>query len=73
MNGVVFLELKKAFDAIEHSIIWRKLEFYDVDKWFQSYLDDRKQLSSVNGHMSDSRSVSLGLYLREATLVHYSF
>ena len=65
LNGVVFLDLKKAFDTIDHSIILRKLQFYGIEqeslKWFQSYLDDRKQVCCVNGHMSNSRSVSCGV------------
>ena len=62
LNGVVFLDLKKSFDTIDHSIILRKRQFYGIEqeslKWFQSYLDDRKQLCCVNGHMSNWRSVS---------------
>ena len=65
LNGVVFLDLKKAFDTIDHSIILRKLKFYGIEqeslKWFQSYLHDRKQVCCVNGHMSNSRSVSCGV------------
>ena len=65
LNGAVFLDLKKAFDTIDHSIILRKLKFYGIEqetlKWFQSYLDDRQQLCSVNGHMSDLRAVSCGV------------
>ena len=65
LNGVVFLDLKKAFDTIDHSIILRKLQFYGIEqeslKWFQSYLDDRKQVCCVDGHMSNSRSVSCGV------------
>ena len=61
LNRVVFLDLKKAFHTIDHSIILRKLQFYGIEqeslKWFQSYLDDRKQVCCVNGHMSNSRSV----------------
>ena len=30
-------------------------------KWFQSYLDDRKQVCCINGNMSNSRSVSCGV------------
>ena len=65
LNGVVFLDLKKALDTIDHSIILRKLQFYGIEqeslKWFQSYLDDRKQVCCVNKHMSNSRSVSCGV------------
>ena len=39
LNGVIFIDLKKAFDTIDHDILLRRL--YDVDqsslKWFQSY------------------------------------
>jgi hypothetical protein len=65
LNGVVFLDLKKAFDTIDHSIILQKLQFYGIEKeslkWFQSYLDNRKQMCCVNGYMSNSRSVSCGV------------
>ena len=65
LNGVVFFDLKKAFDTIDHSIILRKLKFYGIEqetlKWFQSYLDDRQQLCSVNGHTLDLRAVSCGV------------
>ena len=46
-------------------IILQKLKFYGIEhetlKWFQSYLDDRQQLCSVNRHMSDLRAVSCGV------------
>ena len=39
LNGVVFIDLKKAFDAIDHEIILRKWSYFGADqatiKWFQ--------------------------------------
>ena len=47
VNGVVFIDLKKAFDTIDHQIILQKLGNYGIDhsslKWFKSYLTCRTQ------------------------------
>ena len=42
INGVVFMDLKKAFDTIDHQIMLQKLKNYGIDEmsltWFESYL-----------------------------------
>ena len=47
LNGVVFIDLTKAFDTIDHEIILRKMSYLGVDqaaiKWFSSYLSGRTQ------------------------------
>ena len=52
-TGVLFLDLKKAFDTVDHSILLAKLEKYGIQgcslEWFKSYLEDRKQVCSING------------------------
>ena len=56
LNGVLFIDLKKAFDTIDHEIILRKLANYGVDqsalRFFASYLCNRSQKCSVNGALS---------------------
>ena len=41
----VFIDLKKAFDTVDHKIILHKLDHYGfrgvINKWFSSYLDGR--------------------------------
>ena len=56
-----FLDLKKAFDTIDHQILLQKLERYGIRgnclKWFQSYLANRYQKVEMNGHLSNWRKM----------------
>ena len=65
INGVVFVDLKKAFDTIDHQIILQKLENYGIKhnslKWFESYLTGRAQKCKVNDRLSGSTSVTCGI------------
>ena len=53
----IFIDLKKAFDTVNHSILLRILDHYDIRgislQWFESYLSSRNQYVSVNGHTSE--------------------
>ena len=58
LNGVLLVDLKKAFDTIDHEIILRKVANYGVDqsalRFFASYLRNRSQKFSVNGALSSA-------------------
>jgi len=65
VNGVIFIDLKKAFDTTDHDILLRKLVNYGVDpnslRWFKSYLSGRTQRCQVNGQLSNSKPVTCGV------------
>jgi hypothetical protein len=50
--GMVMLDLKKAFDTVDHTILLNKLSSYGINKnslmWFRNYLSDRKHITEVN-------------------------
>ena len=65
INGVVFIDLKKAFDTVDHLIVIDKLRRYGLNEqtlnFFTSYLENRSQRCFVNGHLSQKVSVRCGV------------
>ena len=52
LNSLVFLDIKKAFDTVDHGVLLQKLARYEIKdnslKLTESYLKDRIQCYSVN-------------------------
>ena len=65
MSNVVFLDIKKAFDTVDHEILLKKLNKYglynDELKFFESYLSNHRQCCSVNGLTSTLKPILCGL------------
>ena len=64
-NLVVFIDLKKAFDTVDHQILLRKLEIYGVKgpalSLLRSYLTNRTQKCMVNGLISSEQLITCGV------------
>ena len=64
----VFLDLSKAFNTLQYSTLFKKLEIYGIRgralDWFHSYLSDRKMLAKCNVNnnicQSESEQVTYG-------------
>ena len=65
VNAIVFIDLKKAFDTVDHKILLTKLEMYGIRdmslKLFESYLTDRQQKCNINGTLSNPMPISCGV------------
>ena len=64
-TGMLLIDLQKAFDTVNHSILYNKLKSVGIDhhavKWFESYLSDRKQFVNVNGCCSSLGDMVCGV------------
>ena len=64
-TGMVLLDLQKAFDTVDHTILLNKLKWLGADdltvQWFRSYLTGRTQVTDIGGTMSDPKGVTCGV------------
>ena len=61
----IFIDLKKAFDTVDHKILLNKMAFYGVrgsaQNWFKNYLSDREQFLIINGVKSEKVKMICGV------------
>ena len=60
-----FLDIKKCFDTIDHTLLLKKLSMYGIREmeltWFKHYLADRHQFVSCNGSDSSRLGIKTGV------------
>ena len=63
--GLVLIDLRKAFDLVDHDLLLHKVEIYGCEEitrtWFKYYLDNRTQCVTYDGHLSSPLPVKLGV------------
>ena len=63
--ATLFLDLKKAFDVVDHDILLKKLEYCGfrghVNVFLKNYLLDRKVKTRINNTVSSVRNVRFGV------------
>ena len=61
----IFVDLQKAFDTVNHSILLEKLKYYgisgNINTWFRSYLCNRKQYVAIGGQSSKYTTLEHGV------------
>ena len=73
----IFIDLKTAFDTVDHGILIEKRYHYDIrgiaNKWICSYLMNRYQYVNINGTNLDYMNVLCGVpqgSIFRANLIH---
>ena len=65
MLGMIFVDLKKAFDTVDHRVLCNKLKLIGIQhrelSWFKSYLSNRTQYCSVGGYDSEAGEMEVGV------------
>ena len=63
--GMILLDLQKAFDTVDHSILTMKLQALGLNElsvcWFSSYLSKRHQLIDISGTFSTQGNITCGV------------
>lgn len=63
--GAVFLDLKRAFDTVDHQVLLSRLTHFNFSahaiEWFKSYLSNRRQFVTVDGVKSPCLDCPVGV------------
>ena len=63
--GLLLVDLCKAFDLVDHTIVIKKPKLYKYSSealnWFESYLRNRKQFVVINGTKSNPLNIKSGV------------
>ena len=61
----IFIDLEKAFDSVDHNILFNKLNHYGfrvkVNNCLRSNLTGRKQFSTISGKNSETKDIKYGV------------
>jgi hypothetical protein len=64
-TDILILDLAKAFDKVNHSLLIHKLQHYGIIgksvRWIQNWIANRKQSVVIDGSTSDAVSVDSGV------------
>ena len=59
----VFIDLKKAFDSVDHKILLHKLDYFGfcgvINKWFSSYLQGQTQATQIDLNISARKDTTV--------------
>ena len=65
LTGAVFIDLRMAFDSVDHDLLINKLESYGLKNielnWFKNYLFDCKQVVRIGKETSDYCPITSGV------------
>ena len=63
--AILILDVTKAFDTVDHTLLLRKMLYYgfgtSVVKWFSSYLANRTALVQIGEHTADYSALHVGV------------
>ena len=62
---ITYLDLKKAFDTVNHHILLEKMKHYGIkgteNDWFRSYLTERRQYTTIENDCSTLQEIFYGV------------
>lgn len=65
VSAAIFIDLSKAFDAIDHNIMFEKLSLYGIRGQtlliIKNYFHNRNQYTYIDGHESERKKLDIGV------------